>query len=278
MALKQYATIALVGKTNVGKSTIFNQLVGKHISAVTHKHNTTADVIYGLAMQESCQLTMLDTPGLEKNLSTPLGLRRLSSVLQTIDICAFVSTATSYTSVDKRIYDFLYDQNTLIVSIITKIDRLKKYSALFDIIKERFSNESEVIPYNANSTKSKKTIFNALRPYCQAVEEFPYQQDHKFDQTNTLTQNMIREQLLTYLHMEIPYDIKCIIDSHIETPHSITIHIRLAVPRSSMVPIVIGKKGSKLKKIGTKLRHALGKIFEKKVSVFLSVVHAKKRS
>ena len=270
---RKFLTLALIGKTNVGKSTIFNQMVGKHLSAVTHKRNTTINLIYGLTTKSNKQIVLIDTPGLEKNIGNKLYQKKINEVTNMVDVAAFVSTAKNYTQADQLIFELLVASSAPLVSIITKIDRLNSKDALLDIISKRFQNNLTIptIPYNCHVKNATDDIVTSLNPFYQEVSEFPYPTPRELNQSPLLIENMLREQLLLFLHEEIPYNLRPKIESIDTTQEEITINLRIIAQRKSIIPIVVGKNASKIKLIGIKLRKRLTTIFKKKTSVFIKV-------
>ena len=272
------AFIAIVGKPNVGKSSIFNRLVGQKVAIVSDKPQTTRTKISGILTKGEMQLVFIDTPGLHKPKNT-LGehmVKAVSDGMTDVDCCLLVVEADKkITPAEIDLIDRFKKRKLNAVLAINKTDLLENKEELFEIIKNYTDlfDFSAVVPVSAKNNEGIDDIFSELSKF--AVPSVHFFDDEAFtDQPErVITAEIIREKLLRSLDKEIPHGIAVDIERFSERQDADILDIDASIycERQSHKGIVIGKGGKMLKKIGIRARHDLEEFFEIKVNLKLWV-------
>lgn len=270
--------VALVGRPNVGKSTLLNALVGTKVAIVTPKPQTTRTRLLGIKTLPQAQLLFIDTPGIHRH-PGPLLNRRMVEVafnaLADTDVVLFlVDAQRGVIPADEEIAQRLSELHTPIVVILNKIDRVPK-PALLPLL-ERLATllpEREFVPISALTGENTGELLNlvtGLLPVGPAL----YPSDEFTDQSERLlAQEMIREQLFLQTQQEIPYATAVIVEEFHEKPAKQVLVLRavIYVERPSQRAIIIGERGARLKQIGQEARLQLEAFFDCKVFLELFV-------
>ena len=270
--------VTVVGKTNVGKSSIINRLVGEKVSAVANKPQTTRTRIRGIINRENSQIVIMDTPGLHKAKSK-LGNTMLENAIKSIpdvDVVLYVVDATEK-SMDEKILQKIKESNKKTILIINKIDLVdgKKVADLINEYKEQY-NFTAIIPV---SVKKDKNIEDILQEIESNLKEGPayYDTEEYTDQTlRQIAEETIREKALKFLQDEVPHGIyvevtKMKTRKTKEMEKIYDVEATIFCLRESHKGIIIGKNGNMLKKIGTYAREDLEKTLYTKVNLKLWV-------
>ncbi|MEW6300800.1 MAG: GTPase Era [Thermodesulfobacteriota bacterium] len=274
--------IAIVGRPNVGKSTLLNTLVGAKVAIVTPKPQTTRTRLLGIKTLPHAQLIFVDTPGIHRHPGSLLNQRMVETALRALqdtDCAAFVVDAQQgITREDEDIAGNLRSLRTPIVAVVNKIDLVKKGELL--PVMERVAGllpEREVVPVSAvtgeNLEELQKVLIAAL-PVGPAL----YPGDELTDQSErVIAQEIVREQLFLHTHQEVPYATAAVVEEFAEKPEKNLLVIKavIYVERPSQRAIVIGERGSRLKQIGQAARLQLEAFFGCKVFLELFVKVAK---
>ena len=270
--------VAVIGKTNVGKSSIINRLVGEKVSAIANKPQTTRTRIRGIVNRENSQIIFLDTPGLHKSKSK-LGNVMIENAISTIpeaDIILYVIDA-SENGVDERIIEKIKESKKKTILVINKIDLVNK-EELIEIInkyKDLYDFEA-IIPVSIKKEKNVEDILNEIE---RNLNEGPayYDTEEYTDQTlRQIVEETIREKALKLLQDEVPHGIlvevsKMKMRKTKEMEKIYDVEATIFCLRESHKGIIIGKNGSMLKKIGTYARQDLEKTLDTKVNLKLWV-------
>lgn len=270
--------IALIGRPNVGKSTLLNTLVGEKLAIVTPKPQTTRTRLIGIKTLSQAQLIFVDTPGIHSHAGSLLNRHMVElalGALQETDAVLFlVDAQRGIVDGDEKIAARLSGLSTPVIGVVNKIDLLPR-PALLPVL-DRLAGllpGREVVPVSAlhdtNTAELLSTLLQAL-PVGPAL----YPSDELTDQSERmLAQEMIREQLFFNTQQEIPYATAAVIEEFTERPDRRLLVIRAAihVERTSQKPIVIGRGGARLKKIGQAARQRLEAFFGCKVFLELFV-------
>ncbi|MGN0172816.1 MAG: GTPase Era [Acutalibacteraceae bacterium] len=272
------AFIAIVGKPNVGKSSILNRLVGQKVAIVSDKPQTTRTKISGILTKGKMQLVFIDTPGLHKpkNILGEHMVKAVSDGMTDVDCCLLVVEANKkITPAELDLIDRFKKRKLNAVLAINKTDLLENKEELFEIIKNYTDlfDFSAVVPVSAKNNEGLDDILSELSKF--AVESVHYFDDEAFtDQPErVITAEIIREKLLRSLDKEIPHGIAVDIERFSERNDADILDIDASIycERQSHKGIVIGKGGSMLKKIGSSARHDLEEFFQIKVNLKLWV-------
>lgn len=269
--------VSIVGKPNVGKSSILNMIVNSKISIVSPKPQTTRNKITGIFTKNNIQLVFTDTPGV-LNPRTRLGNYMVSEINNSFSGCEacihVVEAGKDIHSADFKLINKFKKMNIPILLVINKIDLLKDKSIIMNQIKnyiEQF-RYSAVIPISAKNGSGKNELLDELISFAQPSVFF-FDEDDITDQTErTLVSEVIREKMLCLLDKELPHGIAVFIEYFHERPSGIAdISAVVYCEREGHKAIIIGKGGKMLKNIGTLARKDLEEMLMKKINLKLWV-------
>lgn len=269
--------IGIIGRPNVGKSTLLNVLIGEKIAITTHKPQTTRNRIMGIKNMENAQLIFLDTPGIHRA-KTPLNRFMVSEAMDTFrsaDVLLFLVEAPAGVHRDDIfIIDSLKNIRLPVILIINKIDLVQKplLLPLIDEFQKLFSFSS-IIPVSALTGDGISIILDeVLKLLPEGPKYFP--DDMMTDRTERfIAAEIIREKIILLTHQEIPYATAVVVErfQEVEERNVIIISAVINVAKDSQKGIIIGKNGSMLKEIGKRARIDLEKFFNSKIYLELFV-------
>ncbi|MCX8073502.1 MAG: GTPase Era [Candidatus Binatia bacterium] len=267
--------VVLVGRPNVGKSTLLNRLLGQKVAIVTPKPQTTRSRIRGILTLPEAQIVLVDTPGLHE--AKTLINRRMMQVAEEAmgeaDVILWLVDATEgVTNEDRQIAARLQRFRDCLAVALNKIDCIKP-NAMIPILAEldQLLPGVDVIPISAaeggNIAELLRVVVGKLPPGPRL-----YDPETFTDQTErALVQEVIREQVLLQTRQEVPYAVAVTVESFEEKKNVVVIHATIHVERESQKPIVIGKGGSRIKSIGQSAREQIEQMLGKKVYLQLFV-------
>lgn len=269
--------VSLIGRTNVGKSTLLNTLIKEDVSITANKPQTTRLAIRAIANRENSQIIFIDTPGIHKpksKLSETMVDTAMSS-LKDVDVILFLIEATS-TEVgkgDTYILEKLKEINKKVILIINKIDLVKKESLLnlISLYKECY-DFSSVIPVEATKEKYSDIVLDEIEKLLKPGPKF-YEEDEYTDQSSRqIAEEKIREKALRFLNDEVPHGLYVEVTKFKDRKTSkdediYDIEATIYCKRDSHKGIIIGKEGQMLKRIGQCARKDLEKIFQNKINL-----------
>jgi GTPase len=272
--------IAIVGKPNVGKSTLLNALVGQKISITSRKAQTTRHRITGIRTAGAAQFVFVDTPGFQTRHGTALNRSLNKTVLGAVadvDLVLFVVDAGRFTPADAKVLGLLKPGIPAIL-IANKLDELNRRGELAPWLQEMATRHefAEIVPMSAKSRKDIERLFPICEKY---LPEQPwwYAEDELTDRSEKfLAAETVREKLFRLTGDELPYTSTVVIDKFYEEPSPkhkrlVRIAATIIVERDSHKAMVIGDKGERLKRIGTEARQELEKLMDCKVFLELWV-------
>jgi GTP-binding protein Era len=269
-------TIAIIGRPNVGKSTLLNKILGEKLSITSAKPQTTRQQIIGIKTRENIQWIYIDTPGLHQQTRRRLSremVRDAMSALTKVDVIGFVVEAGRWTSEDEAILERLKRQAQPVVLILNKVDKIKDKTRLLPFLAACSEKMAflAIIPLSAqkgdNVVELEKTVAERL-----PIADFSYPADQFTNHSQGfLVAEFIREKLIRALHKEIPYQLTVVIEQFEEQAKLIKINAVILAERPGQKAIIIGKKGALLKKIGTDARLDIQRCFGKKIYLNLWV-------
>lgn len=256
--------VSIVGRPNVGKSTLLNNLLNQKVAIVTPKAQTTRNKIQGIYTTDNEQIIFIDTPGIHKphnELGTIMNDAATSSLLG-IDVILYLIDATNpIGNGDKFVIDSLKNAKSPIILVANKVDLLKDINK----VKENIESYQQYANFKNGITISAKEGFNIDKLLEMIIEKLDYgpmyyPDDQLIDQPERFVVcELIREQVLLNTNEEVPHSVAVTIDSYKETNKIIEIHSSIIVERASQKKIIIGSKGSMIKKIGTEARKEIKK-------------------
>ena len=268
--------VALVGRPNVGKSTLMNRILGQKLSIVTAKPQTTRQRIAGIKTTDRGQVVYIDTPGI--HLAAKKALNRYMNRIarasfQDVDLVLFLVEAGRWTRQDEHVARALADANVPVMLVVNKIDLLKDKSELLAFLEQqaRSGRFAEVFLVAARSGDGVDSLEDRVLEALPFSRPF-YDEDQFTDRSERfLAAELIREQLMLRLHQELPYALTVEIEEFRRDDGLLRIGAVIYVERKGQKQIVIGKRGDVLKQVGTRARHALQELFDEKVFLRLWV-------
>ena len=268
--------VALVGRPNVGKSTLMNCILGHKLSIVTAKPQTTRQRIAGIKTTERGQVIYIDTPGIHLAAKRALNryMNRIAQAsFQDVDLVLFLVEAGRWTSQDEHVARALARVDVPVMLVVNKVDLLANKSELLRFVADKIGTErfNEVLMIAARTGDGvaglEQTVLNAL-PFSRPF----YDEDQFTDRSERfLAAELIREQLMQRLHQELPYALTVEVEEFKRGEGLLRIGAIVWVERSGQKQIVIGKGGNVLKQVGTGARLALQELLGEKVFLRLWV-------
>ena len=269
--------VAIVGRPNVGKSTLLNHILGMKLSITSRKPQTTRHQIMGVKTEANVQAIYVDTPGIHQRRSTAINKymnRAATSMLSNdVDVILFVAQALQWTEEDQAVLDKLHAVKTPVVLLINKIDRAKDKDKLIAYTAKTAAkyNFAEVAPVSALRGKGIDVVETIVARHLPQ-SEFIYDEDQLTDRSvRFLSAEIIREKLVRELGQELPYTTTVDIEKFEEQAGLITIHALIYVESNGQKSIIIGRKGERLKSIGSSARRDIEKLVDNKVYLNLWV-------
>lgn len=267
--------VAIVGRPNVGKSTLLNHVIGQKISITSRKAQTTRHRVTGIYTDAESQFVFVDTPGFQTQFRSVLNRamnRAVTSALQDVDVVLFVIEALRFGPRDQQVLQLL-PTNRPVVLVVNKVDTIEDKSRLMTFLtemQERFAFAS-IVPVSAEKGKNLDELLKAVRPH---LPELPaiYDEDDITDRNERfLAAEFVREKLFRQLGEEVPYTTAVEIEKYEMEGSLRRIHAAIIVDKSAQKAIVIGKGGEKIKRIATDARLEMEKLFGGKVYLELWV-------
>ena len=267
-------SVAVVGRPNVGKSTLVNALVGAKVSIVSNRPQTTRHRLLGIATVEGGQLLLVDTPGLHRgegrfkaSAMSRVMNRAARGALEDVDAALMVVEAGRWDEEDSLVFKVLRDAGIPVVLAVNKVDRLKDKSALLPFLAQVAQGRDFAAIHPVSALK-RKGLEAMVRDLLARVPEAPpvYAEDEITDRSQRfLAGELVREQLMRQLGDELPYATTVEIERFAEEDGLLRIGAVIWVERESQKSIVIGKGGARLKEIGSKARLQMERMFDNKV-------------
>lgn len=274
--MSKYGVVAIAGRPNVGKSTLMNHLVGFKVSATANKPQTTRHNIRGILSEDDYQIVFLDTPGIHRSskslLNKTINLQAVAA-LEDVDAVIMLVEAERWEDEDSLVLERLQHLSCPVFLVANKVDRVRQKSDLLAWLQTVAAKREfkAILPLSAtkgiNTEALKKELLEVI-----PEGDWSYPEDDVTDQSiRFICGEMIREQLMTYLHQEIPYSTAVEIEKFEACAELTELHATIWVSRENQKGIIIGHKGEALKRIGSSARIALEAFLERKVLLRLWV-------
>ena len=262
--------VSLVGRPNVGKSSLLNSILGMKLAITSDVSGTTRNVIQGIYNDDDSQIVFVDTPGIHKpnNKLGSLMNKKAYNNTEGVDVILFlIDISKGFGKGDQFILDKIKNKDIPIFLLLNKIDLVKDKSKLLEEINKlkELHDFKEIIPISAMKNDNTDLLIKCLK------NEIP-EQDKIFSEeelTNVTTRfimaEFVREKVLELTHDEIPHTVTCYVENYEEDQKCVHIQVLIVVDRDNIKKIIIGKQGSMLKEIGTRARHDMEEFLGKKV-------------
>lgn len=269
-------SIGIIGRPNVGKSTLLNTIVGKKLSITCRKPQTTRHKISGILTKKNCQYIFVDTPGFQTKYLNLLN-RNMNKVvhatLATVDLAVFLVEALHLNSWDEHVIN-LVPSNLPVIAVINKVDKVEDKSTLLPVMDKLYQLRAfdEIFPMTAKSHSDIKIFLEVCRQYLPIGKPIYDQDDFTDKSERFLVGEIIREKIFRLTGDELPYTTTVIIDSFEDTSSVLTkIFASILVEQNRHKMMVIGKSGAKLKQIGIDAREAIERLLGRKIYLELFV-------
>lgn len=269
--------VSFIGRPNVGKSTLLNNILGKRVAITSNKPQTTRNMIQGIYNDSDTQIVFVDTPGIHKpqnklgkvlNKQAYYTINDVDIVIMVVDITEKVGKGDSF------VIDILknIEEDKPIFLVINKIDKLPREEILKKI--EEYQNLfdfTEIIPVSARKKDNIDRLLEVIKKYLP--DNIKYFDDNTYTSSSPsfIISEFIREKVLDLTNEEIPHSVTCIVESLEESDDIIDIMASIVVDRENLKKILIGKNGTMIKEIGTRARKDIEEYFGKKVYLELYV-------
>ena len=263
--------ISIVGKPNVGKSTLLNTILDKKISITSRKSQTTRNNIIGVKTDNEFQMIFLDTPGIhmqaKKTLNKVLNHSALS-VIQDSDLVLFVLHRTSFQSEDMQVLEKILESKAPAICVLNKIDQVQNKNDLLPLIKEIDAVYSflDYVPISAKHNDGIEDLLGCIKKSLPENNHlYPSDPEEKEIPDNFFISELVREKIIRSLGDELPHETYVAVETKAMEGKMLSVGVVIYVARDSQKSIVIGHEGSNLKRIGQQTRIELEKMIHKKV-------------
>jgi len=267
--------VSLVGRPNVGKSTLLNSIIGKKVSITSNKPQTTRNLIQGIYNKDDLQIVFVDTPGIHKSknkLGKVLNKQAFFSI-DDVDVILFlVDVSEELGKGDKFIIELLKEINKPVILVLNKIDKIKKDKILLKIDEYKdLYNFSEIIPLSAYRRDNVDRLLNVLEKYLPDSIQYFDKETITSSPDSFVISELIREKVLELTEEEVPHSVTCITEKIEYSKNVVNINALIVVDRENLKGIIIGKQGNMIKEIGTRARLDIQNYLGKKVYLELFV-------
>jgi len=274
--------VAVLGRPNVGKSTLVNALVGEKVSIVTSKPQTTQLNILGILHNKESQIVFIDTPGLLSERQMKYSQKALNreavNALSQADLVLMVVEANTWKRADDYILEHLRDINTKAILTVNKVDQFKDKNSILDFLKERSNHNQiiETVPVSALYNKNLARLTTVIERHLP-IKTPKYKEGMITDKdTDFRITEIMRERLMHHLRDELPYSVECQLDHFEDKKKIVMIELMIRTKKPAHKKIIIGKDGKLLKVIATEARLEIENLLNKKVFLSTQVRSIKK--
>ena len=269
--------VAIIGRPNVGKSTLMNQLIGAKVSITSKKAQTTRHRINGVLTQDNTQYIFVDTPGFQTKHGGALNRvlnRNVSQALGEVDVVVWVIEAMKFTPQDEAVLNIL-PESTPVILAINKVDQLEKKNDLLPFVQkisERF-NFKHIIPVSAKNGVQMQVLLDEIKPLLPENPAFFEEDDITDRPSKFLATEIIREKIFRLSGDEVPYGCTVVIELFTEEKNLYRLAAAILVERDAHKAMIIGQGGERMKRIASEARQDMEQLFGCKVflEVFVKV-------
>lgn len=268
--MKKCGFVSLVGRPNVGKSTLLNSLLGLKLAITSNVSGTTRNIIQGIYNDDAAQIIFIDTPGIHKP-SHKLGTlmnKKAYHHTEGVDVILFlVDIHKGFGRGDEFVLNKIKDKGIPIFLLLNKIDQIKDKSILLEKINElkEVCEFAEIIPISAMKKNNVDTLLSCLKKHLPEMDEIYSDEELTNVSTKFIMAEFVREKVLELTKQEIPHSVTCYVENYVEEEELVHIQVLVVVDRDNTKKIIIGKGGSMLKEIGSRARHDMEQFLGKQV-------------
>ena len=262
--------VSLVGRPNVGKSSLLNSILDMKLAITSNVSGTTRNVIQGIYNDENSQIIFVDTPGIHKpnNKLGNLMNKKAYNNTDGVDVILFlIDISKGFGKGDQFILDKIKNKDIPIFLLLNKIDLVKDKTTLLEEINKlkELHNFAEIIPISAIKKDNIELLINCIKERLYESERIFSEEELTNVSTRFIMAEFVREKILELTHDEIPHTVTCYVENYEESKKLIHIQVLIVVDRENIKKIIIGKQGSKLKEISTRARKDMEAFLGKKV-------------
>ena len=262
--------VSLVGRPNVGKSSLLNQILGMKLAITSNVSGSTRNVIQGIYNDDDSQIIFVDTPGIHKpnNKLGNLMNKRAYNNTEGVDVILFlVDISKGFGKGDQFILDRIKEKEAPIFLLLNKIDLVKNKEKLLHDINElkELHDFAEIIPISATKNDNVDLLISCIKKQLDEQEKIFSEEELTNVTTRFIMAEFVREKVLELTHDEIPHTVTCYVENYEEDDKVVHIQVLIVVDRDNIKKIIIGKQGSMLKEIGTRARIDMENFLGKKV-------------
>lgn len=272
--------VSLIGRPNVGKSTLLNNILNTKVAITSSKPQTTRNIINGIYNEDDTQIVFTDTPGIHKpnhKLGKILNKGAYLSIDDVDIVCFLVDGKSGFGKGDEYIINKLKETDKPVILVINKIDGLSKEEIMSLILKYKdLYDFNEIVPVSALKGSNVNELIKVLKKYLP--DEIKYYDDEAITNRSTsfMISEIVREKVFNLTNEEVPHSVTCITERIIKDKDKYIINVAVIVDRDSLKKIIIGKNGEMIKKIGITARKDIEKLLGKKIYLELYVKTIKK--
>lgn len=268
--------VAIVGRPNVGKSTLLNHILGQKLAITSRKPQTTRHTLLGIKTEDNVQAIYVDTPGLHKDAEKALNRfmnRSASQVLRDVDVVLFVVDRTRWTDEDEMVWNKVRHLECPVLLVVNKVDRLEDKAELLPHLEWLAGQlpNAEIVPVSALHGGNIERLEQLVAERLPESKHY-YPEDQLTDRSSRfLAAELVREKVMRQLGAEVPYQVAVEIEQFEKVGKVLHIHALILVEREGQKKIIIGDGGARMKKIGQEARLDMQKLFGSKVMLNLWV-------
>lgn len=262
--------VAIVGRPNVGKSTLLNHLLGQKLSITSRKPQTTRHNLLGIKTNEDTQYLFVDTPGLHQGHKKALNRymnHAVTTAIRDVDVIVFVVDKLQWFAEDDLVAKRLQNSNIPVVVAVNKVDQIEEKQTLLPHLQRLLDTLKiqDVVPISALQNQNLDRLLDVIRAYLPERDHF-FPEDQLTDKSSRfLAAELIREKITRQLGDELPYQMTVEIESFKQDENIIHIDALILVERDGQKRILIGDKGARIKQIGQQARQEMETLFDQKV-------------
>jgi len=268
--------VAIVGRPNVGKSTLLNRILGQKLSITSRKPQTTRHQILGIKTENGNQVVYVDTPGIHKNHDKAINRymnKAATTAVKDVDLIVMLIDRMRWTDEDEMVLQAIKQQRAPAVLVVNKVDFVKDKDELLPYLQELSGRHSfdQIVPISAKTGHNVERLESLIESYLPESQHF-YPEDQITDRSSRfLAAELVREKIMRQLGDELPYEMTVEIEEFTHDGHMAEISALILVERDSQKRIVIGDKGYRIKQIGIEARKDMEQMFDCKVMLNLWV-------
>lgn len=272
--------VSIVGRPNVGKSTLINHLIGKKVAITSNKPQTTRNIIQGIYNDQDTQIVFVDTPGIHKpkhKLGKALNRQAYYSISDVDVVLFLVDVSEKQGPGDLYVIEKLKEGNKPVILVLNKIDTISKSELILKI--EEYKDLypfSEIVPVSALKSDNIDTLIKVVKNYLTDTVKYYEDETITNKPMNFVIAEIVREKVFNKTEEEVPHSVTCIVEHVEKNNNAFNIHVSIVVDRDSLKKIIIGKQGSRIKEIGMESRAEIEELMGAKVYLELFVKTVKK--